>query len=122
LCRPEEDLEDPVLTVTPIVATATGEPDPDPLLPLFDSIRLNMELAPLSDLAGDGLCLLELVPLDLPDLLDLEDDFSVDARCVEDDFSTEAARLELLLDFLEHLLQFQMSLGSPASWLDTGGE
>jgi len=123
LWRPVEDFEEPVLTVTARVATATGDPEPEPLLPVLASTRLKTGPAPpLSDLAGEGLCLLELVLPDLPDFPDLEDDFSVDGRCAEDDFSTEAARLELLLDFLEHRVQFQMSLGSLASWFDTGGE
>merc|ERR1719445_2614636 len=75
-----------------------------------------------SVLAGDGLCLLELV-LELP--LDPDPDLALSFSGFRSSLTLE---LELggllparLFPLFEHLEQFQMSLGSLASSLDTGG-
>jgi len=75
-----------------------------------------------SVLAGDGLCLLELLP-ELP--LDPDPDL---ALSLSGFLSSLTLELELggllparLFPLFEHLEQFQMSLGSLASSLDTGG-
>lgn len=94
---PDLDLEDPELPVTE--------------LPLPESL-----------LAGDGLCLL----LELLLLLELEEETELlEVFSLSGFFSSLATLVVTSLApgtlFLVHFTQFQISLGSLASWFDTGG-